>query len=245
MSKKHPDLNELLDCILLEEECKEEILTHIKKCNECHRKFIKIKKIINNLFENKIANKKNACLDENLIAGYVDNLLPPALKKKVETHIMKCPYCFNLIIELYYVKRKEKLFKNKLLPEKIKKYIKSLTSTLKIKIRNEINRLVVVESSFPDTMSVPLASMFRSEKTKDKENLIVINYYKKMQMLLIPLGKDETMLLIKEKNGVKKRVYIIEGEKKRITFEGEKGYVLKKGIYLLKINSTEVELTII
>jgi len=204
---KHLSVGELINYLFEQDLSNINIIeTHLKECKKCAQKFTKIQMILKKAFLTKKTTKfkrKKTCLNENLIAGYIDNSLSIEDAIKVEKHLTKCNYCLNKILEVFYATEKLKsaqlTFSS--LPEKIKKYIATSSETFILKIQNTIKGIKILNSNLPEYEMVPLSSTIRGKDISIKKIKIIQFSLKifetNISFSIIPENSDKINLNLK------------------------------------------------
>jgi len=246
--EKHLTPAELLDYLFEHGKFdKKFIEQHLQKCNICSDKFGKIQMILKNTFlskKKKTYKKTKDCLDDNFIAGYIDEKLSPADKTKVEKHLLKCDYCLNRFLEVFYATEKLKSVSLPLLPEKLKKYIISLADTFILKIKRTVKGLKITDTNLSEYKLVPLTSILRA-KSGLKKTLKVIKFSIKIfqintKFLIIPENKNKVNLSIKFEYTKYPDISIKILKNKKVIFQ-DKAKTKKEFIYTLESGKYNIQ----
>ena len=95
---------------------------HLIECKKCYLKYEKIKNDlstdpkIKHLLEQLLLYPTKKCLNDEVVASYIDNGLPKKEKRKAEKHINTCFYCSEKIKTLKYdLKEAEKYERKRIL----------------------------------------------------------------------------------------------------------------------------------
>ena len=156
-------VEEILDILLNDND---EFAGRLNESVNCNDKYLKIKNYLLHSMKDsrsKQLKKGKNCLDENLIAGYYDNILPVKLARKVEKHLSVCDYCLHQFLELHYIRKKIKSVKEKHISSKLKDMFKlEVKNKFFIKIKNELKGFIIDDTNLPNLKLSPEPIFVRS-----------------------------------------------------------------------------------
>lgn len=78
-----------------------------------------IRDVVMRISVKKEEKQGNACIDEELLACYLENLLSEAEKRKVEEHLSVCDKCLDLFLIMHKVKLQAEVAEPLVLPKKV------------------------------------------------------------------------------------------------------------------------------